>query len=75
MTKMLTNYISGQVGARCLEAGAWGAYYNVLINLENIDDAPSKAKYMTVADELLKQAQKGCVTVLEAVDKRKKQGS
>ncbi|XP_071550093.1 formimidoyltransferase-cyclodeaminase-like [Panulirus ornatus] len=64
-----------QVGARCLEAGAWGAYYNVLINLENIDDVSSKAKFLSAADELLQRARKGCTTVLEAVDKREKQTS
>ncbi|KAG7155995.1 Formimidoyltransferase-cyclodeaminase-like, partial [Homarus americanus] len=61
-----------QVGARCLEAGAWGAYYNVLINLDNITDEVIKAKYLKEAVDLLQQARKGCSTVLEAVDKRQK---
>ncbi|RUS72492.1 hypothetical protein EGW08_019746 [Elysia chlorotica] len=27
-----------QVGARVLETGVWGAYYNVMINLQQIED-------------------------------------
>lgn len=62
-----------QVGARCLEAGAWGAYYNVLINLENIKNESSKEKYLQEANSLLEEAKKGCKAVLEAVDKRQNQ--
>ncbi|XP_045615901.1 formimidoyltransferase-cyclodeaminase [Procambarus clarkii] len=61
-----------QVGARCLEAGAWGAFYNVQINLNNITDEATRARYLREADDLLQQARKGCSNVLEAVDKRQK---
>lgn len=59
-----------QVGARCLEAGAWGAYYNVLINLENITLDSSREKYNQEAKKQLQKAQRGCAAVLAAVDKR-----
>lgn len=31
-----------QVGARILETGVWGAYYNVMINLDQIKDTEFK---------------------------------
>ena len=33
-----------QVGARALELGVWGAYYNVMINLPSVEDAEFKEK-------------------------------
>ena len=33
-----------QVGARSLETGVWGAYYNVITNLEDIKDEEFKKK-------------------------------
>ncbi|XP_068222802.1 formimidoyltransferase-cyclodeaminase-like [Palaemon carinicauda] len=59
-----------QVGARCLEAGAWGAYYNVLINLDNLSSASTTAKYLQEANSQLEKAKKGCALVLDAVNKR-----
>ena len=37
-----------QVGARSLELGVWGAYYNVMINLPSITDQEYKAKVSVV---------------------------
>ncbi|KAK4298910.1 hypothetical protein Pmani_028780 [Petrolisthes manimaculis] len=59
-----------QVGARCLEAGAWGAYYNVLVNLDNVEDAETRKAYRSQAEVLMERAKKGCQAVLQAVDKR-----
>lgn len=59
-----------QVGARCLETGAWGAYYNVLINLDNLENDAVRQPYKSEADALLKVAKDGCKAVLEAVEKR-----
>lgn len=61
-----------QVGARCLEAGSWGAYYNVLINLDNITDPSTKSTYLAEADALLQRAKQGCSAVLQAVERRQK---
>ena len=33
-----------QVGARALETGVWGAYYNVVINMADIKDEEFKTK-------------------------------
>jgi len=59
-----------QVGARCLEAGAWGAYYNVLINLDNLENDATRQPYKSEADALLQEANNGCKAVLQAVEKR-----
>ena len=59
-----------QVGARCLEAGAWGAYYNVLVNLDNLLEGPERNSYQTQAEDLLQKARRGCETVLNEVEKR-----
>lgn len=59
-----------QVGARCLEAGAWGAYYNVLVNLENLLEGPERNSLFTQADDFLQKARRGCEAVLSAVEKR-----
>ncbi|KAK8378970.1 hypothetical protein O3P69_009596 [Scylla paramamosain] len=59
-----------QVGARCLEAGAWGAYYNVLVNLDNLLEGPERNSYLTQAEDLLQKARRGCEAVLSEVEKR-----
>lgn len=33
-----------QVGARALETGVWGAYYNVMTNLKDVKDEDFKVK-------------------------------
>lgn len=59
-----------QVGARCLETGSWGAYYNVLINLDNILDEKKRNKFNERAQSLLKKAEAALKTVLETVAER-----
>ncbi len=53
-----------EVGARALEAGIWGAYRNVRINLEEIDDAAFKAAMTREAEQLARRAEAKCAEVL-----------
>ena len=61
-----------QVGARCLETGAYGAYYNVLINLDNLNDETEKEKLKQEATKLLNISNKGCETILDIIEQRQK---
>ena len=45
-SKTLNIYLC-QVGARALEVGVWGAYYNVMVNIPNVTDEGIKAKVWT----------------------------
>ncbi|XP_076461049.1 formimidoyltransferase-cyclodeaminase-like [Babylonia areolata] len=60
-----------QVGARVLETGVWGAYYNVLTNLKDVKDEDFKTKVRAEIEEALKNAQEGCATVLKMLEDRK----
>ena len=53
-----------QVGARSLETGIWGAYQNVLINLEGIKDPDYKKEILSEADVLMARAKNKCAEVL-----------
>ena len=37
-------FLLSQVGARALEAGVWGAYHNIMINVADIKDGDFKKK-------------------------------
>ena len=54
-----------QVGARSLETGIWGAYQNVLINMEGIKDEAFKEEIMAEADAMMDRAKVKCAEVLE----------
>lgn len=54
-----------QVGARSLETGIWGAYQNVLINLEGIKDEEYKKDILAEADVLMARAKEQCAQVLQ----------
>lgn len=54
-----------EVGAKALEAGIWGAYRNVLINLQDIEDAAFKQSMTQAAEKLAQRAGKKCTEVLE----------
>jgi glutamate formiminotransferase / formiminotetrahydrofolate cyclodeaminase len=58
-----------QVGARALEAGIWGAYQNVRINMKDITDQPFKEDVLREAEELCRRAQQKCAEVLEILEK------
>jgi len=60
-----------QVGVRCLETGVWGAYYNVITNLDEIKDEEFKAKVKEDIDAELKKAQDGCAEILKIMEERK----
>ena len=59
-----------QVGARALEAGIWGAYQNVLINMGGIRDEAFKKDTLAQAEEMAGRAREMCARVLEILEKR-----
>ncbi len=61
-----------QVGARSLETGIWGAYQNVLINLEGIKDEAFKAEKLKEAQAIDQRAQEKCAEVLTILEERQK---
>lgn len=58
-----------QVGARALETGIWGAYQNVLINLEGIRDADYRRAILDEADGLMNNAREKCGQVLALLER------
>ena len=54
-----------QVGARALESGIWGAYQNVLINMEGIHDQAFKMEILEKAEAIAQRAKEKCAEVLE----------
>lgn len=52
-----------EVGAKSLETGIWGAYKNVLINLNNIEDEAYKNDMISRGEEIVKNAEKNCKKV------------
>jgi glutamate formiminotransferase/formiminotetrahydrofolate cyclodeaminase len=59
-----------EVGAKSLETGIWGAYKNVLINLNSIDDEEYKADMVAKGEEIVKNAEKNCKKVCSILEKR-----
>jgi len=59
-----------QVGARSLEAGIWGAWQNVLINMNAVCDQDFKEKVLKEAEEITRRAKDNCAKVLAILDKR-----
>lgn len=53
------------VGARALETGIWGAYQNVLINMEGIEDKEYESEIMAEAENIVLRAKKKCAEILE----------
>ncbi|MFW2367800.1 MAG: glutamate formimidoyltransferase, partial [Desulforhopalus sp.] len=54
-----------QVGARALETGIWGAYQNVLINMEDIKDEAYRSQTLEEAMKISERARRKCGQVLE----------
>ena len=52
-----------EVGAKSLETGIWGAYKNVLINLNTIEDEAYKSDMIAKGEEIVKNAEKNCKKV------------
>lgn len=59
-----------EVGAKSLETGIWGAYKNVLINLNSIDDEAYKTDMISKGEEIVKNAEKNCKKVCAVLEKR-----
>jgi glutamate formiminotransferase / formiminotetrahydrofolate cyclodeaminase len=59
-----------EVGARALETGIWGAYKNVMINLQDITDATFKARITEEAETILRRAADKCTEVLAILEGR-----
>ncbi|MDJ0623886.1 MAG: glutamate formimidoyltransferase [Desulfocapsaceae bacterium] len=57
-----------QVGARALEVGIWGAYQNVLINMEGVEDTTFKKDILAEAEAIMTRAEKQCSTVLKILE-------
>jgi len=59
-----------QVGARSLETGIWGAYQNVLINMEGVSDAAYREKTLEYARRLMLRGEEKCREVLDILEGR-----
>ena len=57
-----------QVGARSLEAGIWGAYQNVLINMADITDNVFRSEVLDEASAIISRAEDYCREVLQILD-------
>ncbi len=57
-----------QVGARSLEAGIWGAYQNVLINMEDITDNVFRSEVLDETSAIMSRAEGNCREVLKILD-------
>ncbi|XP_043549359.1 formimidoyltransferase-cyclodeaminase isoform X3 [Chiloscyllium plagiosum] len=60
-----------QVAAKALELGVFGAHYNIIINLKDMKDQDFRTKARARALDLLEEARRNTVQVLELMDKRK----
>jgi len=54
-----------QVGAKALETGIWGAWQNVLINMDGIKDAAYKAETLEEAEKIAQRSTDNCAAVLD----------
>jgi len=60
-----------EVGARCLEVGAWGAFRNVLVNLEPETDEAFQKSARAEAEAVASRARERCAEVLSVLESRK----
>ncbi len=61
-----------EVGARALEAGIWGAYRNVLINVAGIGDPNYRQSAQDQADLLQQKARQQCLDILKILEDRER---
>ncbi|MBR9978546.1 MAG: glutamate formimidoyltransferase [Bacteroidetes bacterium] len=59
-----------EVAAKSLETGSWGAYKNVLINLDGINDEDFKLRVTGEAEAMLARAKEKSISVLSILDGR-----
>jgi len=57
-----------QVGARALETGIWGAYQNVLINMQDILDESYKEITLAEAEKIMQRAYRKCSDIIEILE-------
>ncbi|MBW1636865.1 MAG: glutamate formimidoyltransferase [Deltaproteobacteria bacterium] len=58
-----------QVGAKALKTGIWGAYQNVLINMQDIEDQNFKKRRVTEAEKIIQRAESKSTEILEILAK------
>ncbi|KAH8039156.1 hypothetical protein HPB51_005332 [Rhipicephalus microplus] len=58
------------VGARCLETGVFGAYWNVILNCQGLQDEVYRDEVMKEIEQYRQDAIKGCADVLGILEKR-----
>ena len=54
-----------------METSVWGAYHNVIVNLEGLTDTAAKEKLQAEMEEEVRVAQDGLQMVLSALTNRK----
>jgi glutamate formiminotransferase/formiminotetrahydrofolate cyclodeaminase len=59
-----------EVGAKTLEAGIWGAYKNVIINMDGITDDTFRTRITREAELIVNRATQKCADVLEILKTR-----
>jgi glutamate formiminotransferase/formiminotetrahydrofolate cyclodeaminase len=59
-----------EVGARALELGVWGAWRNVLINLDGVEDEGFKRSVRAEAETLAERARQGSAEALARLSRR-----
>lgn len=59
-----------QTGVRLLEAATWGAYYNVMINLNSVKDEPLKSNFMDDMNKFKQLMVASSSKILQIIDER-----
>ena len=59
-----------EVGARALETGIWGAYKNVMINMQGIKDEKFKKSIVKLAENINLKGTNQCKKVLDILETR-----
>jgi len=60
-----------EVGAKALEAGIWGAYKNIHINMAGITDEDYRSRTLSLARDMKKRAEKQSRKVIRILENRK----
>ena len=59
-----------EVGARALETGIWGAYKNVMINMQGVKDEKYKKSIVKLAEDINLKGTNQCKKVLDILETR-----
>lgn len=60
-----------QTGIRLLETATWGAYYNVKINLNSVEDETLKSNFTDAIDKCIQSMEANSIKILRIIDERK----